>query len=186
MRVVEEQPEITGLVTGLASSAVLSPCDKYRYQLIRRWQPAHQAGAQISREVLFVMLNPSYADAEHDDRTVGRCIGFSRRWGFGGLRVVNLYAFRSTDPDRLHEVVDPVGPENDAYLRENFAAASRLGLPVIAAWGGGHASPQRVDQVAHLADDAGVVLWALGTTKEGAPRHPSRLRKDPELVRWRR
>ena len=70
---------------GMADTgATLSPCGRYRYRLTRRWG---DGGA-----VAFVMLNPSTADAEKDDPTIRRCIGFAREWRFGRLIVVNLFA----------------------------------------------------------------------------------------------
>jgi hypothetical protein len=77
------------------------------------------------------MLNPSTADAEKFDPTVRRCFGFARDWGFGGLEVVNLFALRSTYPEQLKKVSDPVGPENDAVIRRAVKAADL----VVASWG---------------------------------------------------
>lgn len=62
-----------------------------------------------------VMLNPSTADATHDDPTIRRCIGFAKTARAEGLRVVNFFALRSTDPDALANADDPVGPMNDEY-----------------------------------------------------------------------
>src|SRR5690606_18576726 len=93
-------------------TARFSPCGQYRYLLTRPipapfWKP--DAG-----EAVFVMLNPSTADASEDDPTIRRCIGFAKEWGCTGLTVANLYALRSTDPKGLWKHRDPVGPENDA------------------------------------------------------------------------
>src|SRR5262245_38555366 len=95
-------------------SAVFSPCRKYRYSLTRIWDAERP-------NVMFVGLNPSTADDQVDDPTVRRCIGFARKWRFGGMIIVNLFAYRSTDPNRLQEILDPVGPEND----EHIAATAR-------------------------------------------------------------
>lgn len=75
-------------------SAVISQCGKYRYQLSRIWDSSKPI-------VLFIMLNPSTADAEQDDPTIRRCIGFARSWGYGGLMVGNLSAYRATNPTEL-------------------------------------------------------------------------------------
>ena len=135
----------------------------YRYHLTRRWDLDGEAVAT------FVMLNPSTADADLDDPTIRRCIGFARAWGMAALRVLNLYAYRSTDPRELRHVPDPVGPDNDDFLRRNAQAAATFGWPLIAAWGAG-AEPQRVTHVLSLPGMTR--LRSLGTTKSGAPRHP--------------
>lgn len=84
--------------------ADISACGAYRYRLDR-------LGALLGRgAVNFVMLNPSTADAEQDDPTIRRCLGYAFRWGFARLIVTNLYALRSTDPRALWEHPDPIGP----------------------------------------------------------------------------
>lgn len=153
----------------VTASAVLSADGLYRYELARTWSD--------TAPVTFVMLNPSTADASLDDPTIRRCIGFARAWGHGGIRVVNLYALRSTDPKALWCAPDPVGPDNDEYLRR--AAAS--GGPLIAAWGA-NARPDRVAAV--LALPGLEALQALGVTKAGQPRHPLYLRGDAAPTPW--
>jgi len=61
-------------------STIISPCGKYRYLLERKW------GIGLPC-VTWIMLNPSTADAEKDDPTIRRCIGFSKAWGYGSLRL---------------------------------------------------------------------------------------------------
>ncbi len=105
------------------SSAVLSPDGVYRYQLVREWDRARP-------RVAFLMLNPSTADATQNDPTIRKCIAFARSWGCGSLEVVNLFAFRATDPRELGRCgarVDPVGAENDGYI---LAAARRASVVV--------------------------------------------------------
>ncbi len=131
---------------------------RYRYRLWRRW------GA--GRPVVFVMLNPSTADAERDDPTIRRCAGFARAWGFGGMTVVNLFALRATDPARLRRARDPVGRDNDHHI----AAAADVASLVVVAWGV-HGALDRRDR-AVLALLAGRRPRCLGTTRGGHPRHP--------------
>lgn len=155
--------------------AVISECGRYRYGLRRQW-------FGVGPRALFIMLNPSTADAELDDPTIRRCIGFARRFGCSGVDVVNLYAWRATKPADLWTADDPVGPKNDEWLTRAFRAARLLDAPVVAAWGA-HARPGRVAEVLSLpyADR----LQALGVTKAGAPRHPLYLRADADLTPWR-
>jgi hypothetical protein len=136
--------------------------------------------APMKSTALFVMLNPSTADAQLDDPTIRRCRGFSKLWDCNGLAVANLYALRSTNPTALWTHPDPVGPDNDDYLRK-FA---RECGDVVCAWGA-NAKPDRVARVASILADAGARLWCLGTTKDGAPRHPLYVRADQPLIEWR-
>src|SRR5262249_44998661 len=84
-------------------SAVISACGRYRYYLCRKL-----AGGG-GRVATFIMLNPSTADAERDDSTIRKCVGFGRRWGCGQLHVVNLFGLRATQPTELRTVGNPVG-----------------------------------------------------------------------------
>lgn len=154
------------------SSAAISPCGTYRYRLERSWAASKPFAA-------FVMLNPSTADATDDDPTIRRCIGFARTWGHGGLVVVNLYAYRATNPAELRGVADPVGPDNDEHLRTAFAQAAQVGGPVVAAWGT-KAGPDRVRKVAAMAER----FVALRVTKNGHPGHPLYVPAAATPVAW--
>jgi hypothetical protein len=124
------------------------------------------------------MLNPSTADAEKDDATIRRCIGFSRKWGYGGIRIYNLFAFRATDPKKLRGVADPVGPLNDQWLQT--IPPHRL---IVAAWGAqGQLFPERVLDVMKIIE--GREVSVLGWTKENQPLHPLRLSSSLELQGW--
>lgn len=155
--------------------ATISDCGRYRYTLSRYWQPAVQS-------LLFIMLNPSKADAEKDDPTIRRCMGFARRDGFGGIHVLNLYALRATNPRDLWTADDPVGPDNDQHLAGVLIMAAEDDRPVVAAWGA-NARPDRVAAVCAMF--GGYRLSAFGTTKAGAPRHPLYLPGTAELTPWR-
>jgi hypothetical protein len=150
-------------------SAVLSPCRTWRYALERRWG--------TGPFVLFVGLNPSTADESVDDPTIRRCIGFAKAWGFGGLLMGNLFAFRATSPRDLCRALDPVGPDTDVWLGTLSVRAS----VVVAAWGAHPFALSRSEDVlALLGDD----VCCLGTTKSGAPRHPLYLPKTAALSRY--
>ncbi len=153
--------------------ARLSDCGSYRYTLSRTWD------ARLG-ECLFVMLNPSTANALDDDPTIRRCVGYARAWGFGTLTVVNLFALRATDPKALYSHPDPVGSENDAVI---LAAAGRS-HQVVAGWGahGGHLD--RGAAVARLLAAAGCVVRCLGTTGKGHPLHPLYLKADLQPVSY--
>jgi hypothetical protein len=114
------------------------------------------------------MLNPSTADHTEDDPTIRRCIGFTRAWGFNGLVVTNLFAWRSTDPGGLKTSPDPIGPRNDdAILGQAKAAAL-----VVCAWGCHGSLLGRSQAVLHLLRDARIDLHCLALTTAADPGHP--------------
>lgn len=142
------------------SSAVISEDQRYRYSLARSWQGDGE-------RVLFIMLNPSVADAEQDDPTILRCCSFAKLWGYRHLEVVNLFAFRSTDPKRMYQEPDPVGPRNDDFIYGHAKSADRI----FVAWGKlPVAAVSREAKVLGLLEE--FELWCVGRTKEGFPRHP--------------
>lgn len=143
-----------------ASGATFSPDRAHRYSLWRVWRPS--AG-----RVLWVMLNPSTADEVVLDPTIRRCVDFAKRWGYGGIEVVNLFALRSTDPAALYDHADPIGPENDRHIVEAAGRAKR----VIGAWGVHGAHRGRAPAVEALLAGTGP-LECLGTNRDGSPRHP--------------
>jgi hypothetical protein len=147
--------------TSATHDAVLSTCGFYRYQLRRTWSTARPPA-------VFIMLNPSTADASQDDPTIRRCIGFARAWGYGGIVVVNLFAWRATDPSQLLLAPGAVGPDNDYYIRQ---ALEQAGI-VVAAWGSHSFATSRIPAVHQLVLESGNRMLCLGTTKEGHPRHP--------------
>jgi hypothetical protein len=145
----------------LDQGATFSEDKLYRYNLWRRW------GSKSSGKVTFVMLNPSTANAEKFDPTVRRCFGYTCDWGYGSMEIVNLFALRSTFPDMLKKVPDPVGPENNAAIIE----AVKDSDIVVAAWGVHGRLLKRDSTVLKLI--AGVKdLYCIGTTKAGDPLHP--------------
>ena len=145
--------------------ASISANGQYRWSLHREWKAPNER----PRWVTFVMLNPSTADAEVDDPTIRRCIGFAKALGGTGLAVVNLYALRATNPADLWRSADPIGPSNDEHLAMFFSMSARYDSPLIAAWGS-HAKPDRVATVLSLP--GAYRLQALHVTKSGAPGHP--------------
>lgn len=148
----------------------------YRYSLQRTWKRFGQAG-----HLAFVMLNPSTADAEVDDPTIRRCMGFARSLGYDGINVLNLYAFRATKPVDLWKADEPTGGKtNDDLLREVLRQGKAR--PVIAAWGA-NAKPDRVAEFMSWKGSEHVL--ALGFTKAGAPRHPLYLRADSQPLVYR-
>lgn len=147
----------------ISKTAQFSTCRKYRYALWRWWD-------RTKPYAMFIGLNPSTADETNDDPTIRRCIGFVAEWGYGGLCMANLFAFRATDPKNMMKHPEPIGPKNDYWLLE----LSRQAGIVIAAWGAkGEYKHRSKTACAALRD-----LKCLGLTKTGHPRHPLYLPKD--------
>ncbi len=156
------------------NGAILSPCGLFRYRLWRTVGPS-------PRRVLFGCLNPSTADALIDDATVRQMIGFAKLWGYGRFDVVNMFAFRATNPRDLLRAMDPVGPDNDNHI----AAAAGEAETIVAAWGG--SIPPRMtgrrDAMRRLFKARAV--YCLNRTKDGEPRHVLYLpRSTPLEVLW--
>jgi hypothetical protein len=153
------------LFNSASSSARISDCGRYRYWLARDWY----IGDVTPDPLTWIMLNPSTADAAQDDATITRCMRRAAALGFNGIRVVNLFALRSTDPEELARAEDPVGPENDQAILE-ACHGQRM---VIAGWGTGYAAlGDRATKVRHMLRELNVPLFALGLTKDRQPRHP--------------
>lgn len=149
------------------SGALMSECGKYRYKLWRWWAPGPG--------VTWVMLNPSTADADVDDPTIRRCIGFAKLWGAGRIDVVNLFALRATDPEQLKTVTDRIGPQNDHVLSTKFDNEI-----VVAAWGTKGSWWGRSGEVLPMLQRNHTVFY-LGLTANGEPAHPLYLPADAPL-----
>ncbi len=143
------------------SVAVYSDCERYRYSLTRVWDAD-------GRRALFIMLNPSTATEVQNDPTVERCERRARALGFGAFRVLNIFAWRATDPRDMRAAVDPVGPENDATIVASLDWADA----VICAWGTHGAHLGRGPEVTEMLRKARVRLLHLGLSKQGHPKHP--------------
>ena len=145
----------------LENDAVISECGKYRYLLRRTWDHSKP-------RVLYVMLNPSTADAMLDDATIRSCVRLASGHGYGSMEVVNVFAYRATQPDELLKQPDPIGPRNEVMVE---AAVGRCDV-VICAWGAfpparDHAAPVLNAIRAHRP-----AAYCFGKTKAVAPKHP--------------
>lgn len=160
---------MSGLFTDTCRGAVLSEDGLYRYRLERTF-------AKDSRTACFLMLNPSTADAEKDDPTIRKCIGFAKRWQCGRLLVVNLFAWRATDPEKLKDAQDPVGPDNDDHIVAAVDTAVRTAGKVVCAWGVHGTLHDRnwnvLAMIRHRFSVQVANLRCLRLTKDGHPEHP--------------
>ena len=159
------------------SGALFSPCEKYRYRLWRRWD------FSLSR-ACWIMLNPSTADAMKDDQTIRKCVEFTKRFGYGGIEVVNLFAWRATKPAALKRVSDPIGPSNDAAIKNAADGVNRGGGIVICAWGRHFGKSKRRLRVLDILEEIGADPWVLQFNKDATPAHPLMLPYSSQLTEW--
>lgn len=135
----------------------------YRYSLFRNFNNEHNHFVQ------FIGLNPSTADETKNDPTVRRCIGFAKRWNFGGMLMSNIFAWRATNPAVMMAQADPIGPENNGHL---IAGAKAAGLTIIA-WGQYGSFDGRGPAVLRLMKNHGIVLHCLTVNSVSqTPAHP--------------
>lgn len=165
-------------------SAIISICGLYRYELRRIWDD--------SLPLLPVcMLNPSLADGEREDPTLLALIHFARLWGYGGLLIVNFYAFRSPSPKEMFaQGHHAFGPDNDNHIKSAIRYARDNGGKLLAAWGNDGIVGGYHTYFTMLARDHGVELICLGTTNSGCPKHPMargkhRIPRDQMPIVWK-
>lgn len=151
------------------SKASFSEDRLYRFTLYRRW-------AELGQEILFICLNPSTADEEHNDPTVWRCVNFARDWGYRGVWVGNLFAFRATEPNELYIAYDPVGVANNLALRQMAKRCDK----VVYAWGN---HGQYKDRGQYVAEMIGFG-WCFGVNKTGEPKHPLYQPRNAQLIKY--
>lgn len=149
--------------------AVFSPCRLYRYALTFAVRKARGRGPVEGPPGVFLMLNPSTVDADRLDPTLTRCRNFARLWNWSTVTVVNIFAWRSTDPAGMKAAADPVGPANDAAILAAVRAADGL---AVAGWGVHGEHRGRSGEVLAMLAGEGVDPLALRVTKAGHPGHP--------------
>lgn len=159
-----------------------SPSREHRYTLLR----STGLMAPKPSPIFWVMLNPSTADEETNDPTIRRVIDFSSTFGFSIAIVLNLFAFRATDPKTMKQADDPIGPENDFWLTTALEYCRKTNSPLVCAWGVHGAFRQRQWQVAVMAEkhQQSDPLSCLGRTADGSPRHPLYVKKTKQLETW--
>lgn len=123
---------------------------------------------------MIIGLNPSTADEVEDDPTLIRCINFAKSWGYGGVCMTNLFAYRATDPNDMKAAADPVGASNNRWLTR---LAKEAGI-VVAAWGNDGSYLNRASQIKNKISN----LYCLKMNKSGEPAHPLYLRAELKPV----
>lgn len=148
------------------SGAIISACGKFRYRLWRYWKDGRPV-------LVVIMLNPSKANAEQDDNTIRKVVRFADLWGYGGIEVVNLFAYRATDPNDLRAAGYPIGPANADHVQTVVNTYQE----VLCAWGGNadcHKGRIAIKELWHAFDRTAWAnnLSALKIGKKNCPYHP--------------
>ncbi len=158
---------------GKTSSALYSPCERYRYALTRVWEDE-------GRKLLFIMLNPSTATEEKNDPTIERCERRAKALGYGAFRACNLFAFRATDPSDLKKEKAPIGPDNLVQLLQ----AAKWADDILCAWGTHGTHLGMGPTIEALLRDQGHPLLQLGLSKDGHPKHPLYMPYEAKPQSW--
>jgi hypothetical protein len=153
----------------MKKDAVLSKCGHYRYSLSRIWD-------QTKPLIGFIGLNPSTADHIKDDKTISRCISFSKAWGFGGFYMMNLFAYRATKPSVMMQSANPIGFENNNYLLELKSKVDKVAI----CWGDKGQHNGRSKEVLSLLNQGD--LYCITINKSGQPKHPLYIKGDAQLI----
>ena len=130
--------------------ALFSKDKVYRYSLSRVWD-------ESLPYVLFIGVNPSKADGHKDDDTITRCIKYAEMWGYGGLRMANLFAYVSSKPDELKKVSKPIGIDNDRHINDR--------------------------RIKELYEGAGITVVAWGNLVEELPSYKDRYKEVLKLIK---
>ena len=154
------------------NDCVFSPDRRHRYTLVHRPDPLLGG----NRLMLWIGLNPSTADETRLDPTLTRIRGYTRREGYDGFIMTNLFGWRATLPGDMKAADDPVGPDNDRWLLDS---ARRCGA-IVAAWGSHGSHLGRGAAVCRLL--SAYPLLCLARNADGSPGHPLYLKKTLPLV----
>lgn len=158
------------------TGAVFSDDHKYRYALWRKWR------LNSDNHVMFIGLNPSRANETYNDLTITKLIHFSKKWGFDGMYMANLFSIINPKSDFIKDIgmlnmMDYIGPHTEEWLnlmRENSNH-------VVFCWGDFKNINFRSDVIAKEFSPA----WCFGYCKSGAPKHPVRLGYKTQLQEYK-
>ena len=148
---------------GTHNAAIYSACEGYRYLLTRQWAPKKSS-------LVMLMLNPSTATELRNDPTISRCERRAHMWGYGGLAILNIFAYRATEPKDMKAQSDPNGSYNDHYIKETLQSAKSE--DIVCGWGTHGAHNNREAEIFEIFKTLGHTPRALKWTNNGHPQHP--------------
>jgi hypothetical protein len=163
-------------------TAIFSPCRGYRYALTRRFNGLFNSRARV---LLICGLNPSQAGATKDDQTIRKDRGFANMLGCDRLVKVNAFGWIETTSAKLGDATDPIGPDNDEVIRAMVRKIYDECADVVAVAAWGSHELMTAERVATLRALLPSPLKCFGTTRDGSPRHTSRLAYATPLSIWK-
>ena len=151
-----------------------SKCRRYRYTLLHQWDELFER-----RRALFLCLNPSTADENQLDPTLTRIKAFCGRLEANEFCMLNIFAYRATDPKDMMAAEDPVGPENDTYIQAAIQEAYDLNnghLDIVGGWGNHGLHMDRQNACFALLEPfkklSNLNIYCLGKNANQTPKHP--------------
>ena len=159
------------------TEAYFSNDEIYRYYLGRYFKPKKEG--VLDEYLYWIMLNPSTATKNEDDRSVRKCTEIAKRLDYDGCVILNLFALRSTDPNELYKHPKPIGEFNDLYL----LLITSIPVTIVCAWGNHGLFQDRYKKIINLIKESQVDLKVkcIGKNKSGMPKHPLYARTDSLL-----
>tara|TARA_B100001250_G_C19796692_1_gene789041 strand:+ start:2009 stop:2458 length:450 start_codon:yes stop_codon:yes gene_type:complete len=137
-----------------------------RYSLWRIWN-------QNLPKVLYVMLNPSLANNSQDDNTIKRLNYFTKKFGFGGFYVGNIYPHITPYPKILYRLNLHFSNKNNFYLNSMIKKSEKI----VFAWGNCKERPLWIEKSVQTP-------FCFGHNKNGSPKHPLYLPKSTSLTTY--
>ena len=147
--------------------ALFSKDQKHRYLLERTWNNS-------KKKLLFIMLNPSGADSKKDDPTTRRLISFSRKWGYGGFTVCNLYSYVTSSPSTLYNCSNILVHKNKSYIKKQIKSSDCI----VYAWGNTETEPHWLQKIVKTS-------YCIGINKNGTPKHPLYINSNAKLFNYK-
>lgn len=175
----------------IKSTAVFSDDknNEYRYLLTREWD-------SNKKKATVIMLNPSKATHLKFDTTIMNVHNFMMDYegkSYGSYSIVNLFAYRSTDPKLLVNRRQDYEMENDKFLKEAFDNSNII----IVAWGRDFSKVNavtrrdinvRISNVLEMLRDYQDKIYIFWDGKEDLnnikPRHPVFLKSHWKLIKY--
>lgn len=165
--------EIVKLESTMRYQSIMDTEKIYRYSLTRIWD-------ETLPKITYIMLNPSVADHLKGDPTLNKCLNYAIDQGYGSIEVVNLFAYRSTDPDQLKRVHNPIGFDNDQFIMN----AVKNAKTIVLAWGGENGKLMNRDKavLGLLKDYKNKIKCFEDFTNKKKPQHPLTLKNGFILI----
>ena len=139
---------------------------KERYSLKREWDKS-------KNKILYIMLNPSFADDKDDDPTIRRLINFTKKFNSGGFLVGNIFTTITPNPKEL----DKSKGMSDKNFEELIKLINKVDQ-IVYAWGSSIEEPQLLKKLV-------LNPKCFGKNLNGTPKHPLYVPSQTKLINFR-